>query len=368
MAHTHPLYNVPFVGCPLFPVLLPCQCFGDNLPNKLFALGRLSQGLLLRDPNSRKLTSQCSLFSIFLGPHPRHMEVARLGVKLELQLLAYTTATTMKDPSLICDLHCSSQQCQILNPLGNARDQTCILIDTNKFPYQSHNGNSPVAFRSTQLSPPAIPRNILSHLSLSLPFLQQQTSRKKIYLCSLASSCRNATYGPPHCAENPSPRATDLTDCPTWLIQWWKQSHILLLIQETPMGNCLVPQGTPPPPNPSRQGPESPWPESPWTSPSLTVHSQPNATFFLSPPKLLLILSPLSVAPAAPSASPLFLTWVTPAASSLIPPQGLCICCSRGLAHHMQLTHLAQTDWHLSASYLLPPKLALLSCPHPFPT
>ena len=28
----------------------------------------------------------------FLGPHPRHMEVPRIGVELELQLLAYTTA------------------------------------------------------------------------------------------------------------------------------------------------------------------------------------------------------------------------------------------------------------------------------------
>ena len=29
----------------------------------------------------------------FLGPHPWHMEVPRLGVELELQLLAYTTVT-----------------------------------------------------------------------------------------------------------------------------------------------------------------------------------------------------------------------------------------------------------------------------------
>ena len=32
------------------------------------------------------------LFNIFLGLHLWHMEVPRLGVKLELQLLAYTTA------------------------------------------------------------------------------------------------------------------------------------------------------------------------------------------------------------------------------------------------------------------------------------
>ena len=33
------------------------------------------------------------LFFFFLGPHLWHMEVPRLGVKLELQLPAYTTAT-----------------------------------------------------------------------------------------------------------------------------------------------------------------------------------------------------------------------------------------------------------------------------------
>ena len=33
----------------------------------------------------------------------------------------------MPDTSRVCNLHCSSQQCQILNPLGEARDRTCIL-------------------------------------------------------------------------------------------------------------------------------------------------------------------------------------------------------------------------------------------------
>ena len=32
-------------------------------------------------------------FFAFLGPHPRHMEFPRLGVELQLQLPAYTTAT-----------------------------------------------------------------------------------------------------------------------------------------------------------------------------------------------------------------------------------------------------------------------------------
>ena len=37
----------------------------------------------------------------FLGPHLWHMEVPRLGVELELQLLVYTTATATPNPSHI---------------------------------------------------------------------------------------------------------------------------------------------------------------------------------------------------------------------------------------------------------------------------
>ena len=48
--------------------------------------------------------------------------ILRLGVELELQLLVYATTTAMLDQSLICNLHHSSQQCQVLNPLSEARD------------------------------------------------------------------------------------------------------------------------------------------------------------------------------------------------------------------------------------------------------
>ena len=56
------------------------------------------------------------------------MEVPRLGVDAELQLLAYTTATATWDLSHICSLHHSAQQCQILKLLSEARDPTRILI------------------------------------------------------------------------------------------------------------------------------------------------------------------------------------------------------------------------------------------------
>ena len=64
----------------------------------------------------------------FLGPHLRYMEDPRLGVELELELLAYTRATATEDLSHVCDLHRSSQQPWILNPLRGSRDLTCILI------------------------------------------------------------------------------------------------------------------------------------------------------------------------------------------------------------------------------------------------
>ena len=44
------------------------------------------------------------LFFFFLGLHKWHMEVPRLGVKSELQLPAYTTATATLDLSCIWDL------------------------------------------------------------------------------------------------------------------------------------------------------------------------------------------------------------------------------------------------------------------------
>ena len=62
------------------------------------------------------------VFLPFLGLLPRHMEVPRPEVKVELQLLAYATATW--DRSHICDLHHSSWQHLIPNPLIKARDGT----------------------------------------------------------------------------------------------------------------------------------------------------------------------------------------------------------------------------------------------------
>ena len=70
-------------------------------------------------------------FFVFLGPYLWPMEVPRLGTEQELQLLAYTIATVMPELSHICDLHHSSQQCWILNPLSKSRDRTHVLVDAS---------------------------------------------------------------------------------------------------------------------------------------------------------------------------------------------------------------------------------------------
>ena len=67
-------------------------------------------------------------FWCLLGLHPRHMEIPRLGVQSEPQLLAYAKATATQDPSYICDLRHSSWQRQILNPLSEVRDWTYNLM------------------------------------------------------------------------------------------------------------------------------------------------------------------------------------------------------------------------------------------------
>ena len=85
------------------------------------------------------------LFICFLGPHSWHMEVSRLGVKLELP--AYTTATGTPDPSRVCDLY-SSWQYQILNPLSETGDRTHNLMVPSQICFCCARTGTPVSFFS----------------------------------------------------------------------------------------------------------------------------------------------------------------------------------------------------------------------------
>ena len=74
------------------------------------------------------------------------MEVPRLGVELELKLLAYATATAMWDPGGVCDLHHDSWQLRIINPLCETRDQARILMDTSQVCYHLATRGTPSNF------------------------------------------------------------------------------------------------------------------------------------------------------------------------------------------------------------------------------
>ena len=93
------------------------------------------------------------LFFGSLGLRPQHMEVSGLGVKLELRLLAYTTATAKQDLSHICNLYHSSWQQQILNPLSEARDRNRNLLVTSQDSFLlRRNGNSLKLFYESKLA------------------------------------------------------------------------------------------------------------------------------------------------------------------------------------------------------------------------
>ena len=97
-----------------------------------FSLHRLPSHPPLHTPcntlSNSTLFSFFSLSFVFLGRHPQHTEVSRPGVQLEPQLLVYATDTATWDPSHVCDLHHSSRQRQVLNPLSKARDRTHNLM------------------------------------------------------------------------------------------------------------------------------------------------------------------------------------------------------------------------------------------------
>ena len=59
------------------------------------------------------------------------VEVPRLGVKSELHLVAYTTATATGYLSSICNQHHSCWKCWMPDPLSDAKDPTHILMDTS---------------------------------------------------------------------------------------------------------------------------------------------------------------------------------------------------------------------------------------------
>ena len=93
----------------------------------------------------------------------------------ELQPPVYTTATATPDPSCVCDLHHSSWQRQIPDPLSEARDQTCVLMDTSGVHFCFATTGSPCLAISAKAQ----------HLSFSLEgSIRQERLASTIYSCS----------------------------------------------------------------------------------------------------------------------------------------------------------------------------------------
>ena len=124
-------------------VCLPCLPFSIG-----FEKMSLNCSLMhLRGTGVNSLVWFCVFFFSFsfLRLHLQHMGASSIEVKSELHLLVYSTAraTATLAPSKVCDLHRSSRQCRILNPLSKARDQTRILLDVSwVLNPLSHNKNS----------------------------------------------------------------------------------------------------------------------------------------------------------------------------------------------------------------------------------
>ena len=99
--------------------------FNPALPSMLdfYHMQSKESQLLQKHCGGKKAFLYLYLF-YFLGLHSRHMEH-----------LVYTTATATPDLSCICNLHHSSPQHQIPNPLSQAWAPTCILMDTNQVHY-----------------------------------------------------------------------------------------------------------------------------------------------------------------------------------------------------------------------------------------
>ena len=84
-----------------------------------------------------------SFFPLLFRAAPATYGGSRLGVRSKLQLPAYAMATEMPDPSCVFDLHHSSQQRPIPDPLSKARDQTFILMDTSQMCYRWATAGTP---------------------------------------------------------------------------------------------------------------------------------------------------------------------------------------------------------------------------------
>ena len=127
------LYQCPEVFCQ-HSVNFPCNSFHMQMYFYIF-VGEdelhilLLCHLFLREDNFVLLLLLLLLLLCFLGIWKFQVE----GSSPSCSCRPCVTAPATQDLSRVCDLHHSSGQCQIINPLSRAKDQTCILMDTSQF-------------------------------------------------------------------------------------------------------------------------------------------------------------------------------------------------------------------------------------------
>ena len=156
------------------------------------------------------------------------MEVPGLGAESELKLLAYTTGTARPDLSCICNLYHSSRQRWILNPLREARDQICVLMDTSQIHFHW----------ATRGSPPAETNFLTTDFFF---FFSGCTHSMWKFLSQGSNSCHS--FDPGCCSDN----ARSLTCCaktelPTISFFKWKNVDLekCLVKCGTTKGKCLI--------------------------------------------------------------------------------------------------------------------------------
>ena len=72
-------------------------------------------------------------FFAFFRTAPAAYGSSQARGRIRAAAATYATATAMQNPSLMCNLHHSSPQCQIPDPLSKARGRSPILMDTSGF-------------------------------------------------------------------------------------------------------------------------------------------------------------------------------------------------------------------------------------------
>ena len=95
--------------------------------------------------DERLYFTQVNTFFFFLRAAPVVYGSSLASGQIWAAAAAYATATATRDLSLKCNLCWGLQQCQILNPMSEARDRTHILMDASQvlnLQGHGHSGNS----------------------------------------------------------------------------------------------------------------------------------------------------------------------------------------------------------------------------------